>query len=246
MPPEQARGENDRLDERADVFGLGAILCEILTGKPPFPGKNAQALGKARAGQLDETLARLKDSNADPELLDVARRCLAAEPGDRPRDAGQVAGSVAAHVDSVAERLRRAEVERAAAQARATAERRARRLTLMLAAAGFLFVLAAGGGSWWFARQRAAVAQQVTQGIDKANGLLRQGDWAAARGLLDRAEALLGRGSADLQEQIRRARANLELVAEVEEIRVQRAVQIDQAGHVDLTAPTAARSTESL
>ena len=36
MPPEQAGGEIDKIDERADVFGLGAMLCVILTGQPPY------------------------------------------------------------------------------------------------------------------------------------------------------------------------------------------------------------------
>ncbi len=44
MPPEQAAGEVDRLDERADVFALGAILCEILTGKPPYAGTEREVL----------------------------------------------------------------------------------------------------------------------------------------------------------------------------------------------------------
>ena len=39
MAPEQARGEVDLIDERADVFALGSILCEILTGQPAFVGR---------------------------------------------------------------------------------------------------------------------------------------------------------------------------------------------------------------
>ncbi len=49
MPPEQANGDVVLLDRRADVFGLGAILCEILTGKPPYHGPLCQ--GSAPQGR---------------------------------------------------------------------------------------------------------------------------------------------------------------------------------------------------
>jgi eukaryotic-like serine/threonine-protein kinase len=54
MPPEQAGGEIAKIDERADVFGLGAILCTILTGKPPYAGRTATVRLMAIRGQTDD------------------------------------------------------------------------------------------------------------------------------------------------------------------------------------------------
>ena len=92
MAPEQARGEVDRLDERCDVFGLGAILCVILTGRPPYFGGNAQETVARGAADLAEAFARLEAAAPTPSWWDLAKACLAAEPARRPADAGRGSG----------------------------------------------------------------------------------------------------------------------------------------------------------
>ncbi len=83
MSPEQARG--DAIDQRADVFALGAMLAEILTGSPPYSaGEPSVRLEQAQQGNLAETLARLDACPADRELIDLARDCLAVQPAARP------------------------------------------------------------------------------------------------------------------------------------------------------------------
>jgi serine/threonine protein kinase/ABC-type nitrate/sulfonate/bicarbonate transport system substrate-binding protein len=115
MPPEQARGQIDEVDRRSDVFGLGAILCEILTGAAPYTGRDIWSVrSEATEGRLDGALARLHGCGADSELIDLAERCLAPNTADRPADAGVVAAAVAVHLDAVQERSRRAEWERSA------------------------------------------------------------------------------------------------------------------------------------
>ena len=78
MPPEQAGGEVDRVGERSDVFGLGAVLCAILTGKPPYVGAtNQEVYLQAAQGDRAGALARLAACGADEELLRLAQDCLA-------------------------------------------------------------------------------------------------------------------------------------------------------------------------
>jgi serine/threonine-protein kinase len=250
MAPEQARGEVDRLDERCDVFALGGILCEVLTGRPPYVGESRSAVHeRAIAADLGDALARLQTCGADPELLALARDCLAVAPQDRPRNAGAVADRLAAYLASVQERLRGAELAAAAAQARAEqehkarlAESRARRLTLALATAVLVVVLL-GGGGWWYlassrAERQAATEQATDEALREATRLLEQaraappGDrahWTEAVAAARRAEGLLagGEGSTRLRRRVEALLAELEqeerdrrMVARLEEIRL--------------------------
>jgi tetratricopeptide (TPR) repeat protein len=126
MAPEQARGEP--VDARADVFSLGGILAAILTGKPPFAGDSVwDTVTRAANGELTDVLSRLDECGADPELIAVAKHCLAARREDRPANGAEVAKAVAAYRTGVDARLQQAERDRAAAEAKAAEELNTRR-----------------------------------------------------------------------------------------------------------------------
>jgi serine/threonine-protein kinase len=239
MPPEQARGEIDQIDERADVFGLGAILCVILTGKPPYTGSTYEVYGSAMEGDLAGALARLDGCEADAELVQMCKECLAVEREDRPRDAGAVARRVVAYQAGVQERLRRAELERAAAEERAAGERKRRKLLAGLAAAFLALVVVGAGSAVWLqhkeadrrealARRETELRQGVETNLQTAAALRDQARWATARQVLARTRERLGEtGPADLHEQLGQATAALELAARLDDIRQKRSVIVE-------------------
>jgi eukaryotic-like serine/threonine-protein kinase len=173
MAPEQARGEIDAVDERADVFALGSILCEVLTGSPAFTGRtSAETQRQAARGDTADALGRLDACGADAELVALARDCLAALPPDRPRHAGAIRERITAYLAGVQERLRAAEIERARAEARAAEERRRRRLQLGLAASLLALLTLSGLAFTYELHRRQARAARADRLLAEA-ALLR-------------------------------------------------------------------------
>jgi tetratricopeptide (TPR) repeat protein len=223
MAPEQAGGDVDRLDERCDVFGLGAILCEVLTGEPPYVGPDAQqvyrrALGASQA----DAHARLGACGAEPELVALCRRCLAPEPSDRPRGAGEVAAAVAEFRAAAEDRARRAELDRV----RAAEQAKRRRVQAALAVA--VALLACGGAAvgWWQDRHAGARRAQLARNADALDALAGRCEQALRDGDADRAEAALSEidrrlpegGGEAVRDRAKRCRADLAMLRELDGI----------------------------
>jgi len=248
MSPEQARGEAGEIDGRADLFALGAILCEILTGSPPYPDGRAANRHAAAEARLDDARARL--AVASPaELASLCLRCLDLNPGARPRDATEIAEGIAHSFANLEARARAAEIAAAREGERARQERRARRWTVAFAATVLVSVL--GGAVAWNAwsrseaTRRQSVDSRASEALGEAAHLLGQAEssrdlelYAQVRSAIDRAQATLaaGDGSASLRErasalrgraqaeetrarlQVERARTSAALLRQLEEL----------------------------
>jgi PAS domain S-box-containing protein len=93
MAPEQAAGKVDEIDSRADVYGLGAILYEILTGKPPFSGPDTVEVLRRVREDPPVPPSELWD-NVPSALESVCLRALAKRPADRHSTARELAVAV--------------------------------------------------------------------------------------------------------------------------------------------------------
>ncbi|MCI0456652.1 MAG: protein kinase [Gemmataceae bacterium] len=93
MAPEQAEGRLDLIDCRTDVYGLGAILYELLTGQPPFSGTEIQVVLR-RVREEEPARPRQVHAGVPRALEAVCLRALARKPAARYASAGELAREV--------------------------------------------------------------------------------------------------------------------------------------------------------
>ncbi len=96
MSPEQAMGLQDLVDDRSDIYGLGAILYHVLTHRPPFSGRKVnEVLAKVRRGNARPPSQTAPDQAIAPELDRIVLKTLSMDPRDRHESALDLADDLA-------------------------------------------------------------------------------------------------------------------------------------------------------
>lgn len=242
MAPEQAGETKSAPGPPADVYSLGAILYELLTGRPPFQNGNA-AVTIYRVVTQDPVRPSRLNARIPQDLETVCLKCLQKEPRLRYTSAAALADDL--------ERFLRGEAIAARPEGwlRGWVRRVRRRpvLSAALAVATLSTFALIGGGALTYsereatrratAADRAAVELAVNDDLAETEDALRRSAWPQARAALERARGRLGNsGVEDLHTRSDQATADLRLAERLHTIRLNRAARVKTVAHAEYKA----------
>jgi serine/threonine-protein kinase len=229
MAPEQARGQAHAIGPAVDVYALGAVLYELLTGRPPFRAATSAETVQQVISQEPAPPSRLNDQ-VPRDLETICLNSLHKEPARRYASALALAND-----------LRRfGEGRPIQARPLGWAERswhwgRRNPAAAALVAMGLALIGLALGGGIWLVQQRierhaeaAHLRSQVSTDVAQAANLRKGFHFREARALLEQAGLRLEpAGPDDLRRQVYQARADLDLVEKLDTARLRTATPVE-------------------
>jgi serine/threonine-protein kinase len=215
MAPEQARGDKRALGPATDIWALGTILYELLTGRPPFRAESGAATLQQVLSEDPVPPARL-NSRVPRDRETICLKCLRKEPERRYASARELAddlGRFGRGEPVVARPLRAAE------RLRKWVRRRPAAAGLLAAVA--LLVAAGAVGAWLLYQQRAAAHARQALTDEKARGILERARDLLAEGwrAADLAKLTQARTEANRAVDIARSGAGAAVQQEAEQVR---------------------------
>ena len=226
MSPEQARGETREIGQPADLYALGAILYELLTGRPPFRAATAaetihQVITK------DPAAPSTLNAKVPRDLETVCLKCLRKEPQKRYATAVALADDLG--------RFLRGEAVAARPEGRLSRlARRVRRRPVASGAValGGLLSLVLVGGMVWLTSERLTTSRATKADLEEMTGWLDKSRWPEANAALQRARGRVGgRGASGLRRRLEQGARDLKLATELEALRT------DRVGKVGVSLP---------
>ena len=225
MAPEQVSGKAGTIGPATDIYALGALFYEMLTGRPPFRGESAAETERQVIQEEPVSPSRL-NTKMPRDVETICLKCLSKEPQRRYSSAAALADDLKRFAEG-----RPIQARPVGWGERAWRWCRRNPTVAALLITALALVGLASGGAVWLVQQRAELRNEIISTMGQAVRLREGFHFHEARQLLEQVRQRVERaGSKDLRRQVNQATADVILAQRLDDARAQAATLVNADG----------------